>query len=74
VASYAVSLLNPKIIRNLDLAAHGLRIVGRPISNFLPLEKGFLKVGGEQTKREVAKFSVRDADRFDDYQRRLGRP
>jgi phytoene dehydrogenase-like protein len=25
VASYAVSLLNPKIIRDLDLAAHGLR-------------------------------------------------
>ena len=71
VASYAVSLLNPKIIRDLDLAAHGLRIVERPISNFLPLDKGgFLKVGG-QTKREVAKFSVRDADRLDDYQTRL---
>ena len=66
VASYAVSLLNPKIMRDLDLAAHGLRIVERPISNFLPLENGgFLKVGGEQTKREVAKFSLRDADRLD---------
>ncbi len=44
VASYAVSLLNPKIIRDLGLAAHGLRIVERPIANFLPLEKGgFLK-------------------------------
>jgi phytoene dehydrogenase-like protein len=32
VASYAVSLLNPKIIRDLDLAAHGLRIVERPLS------------------------------------------
>jgi phytoene dehydrogenase-like protein len=72
VASYAVSLLNPKIIRDLDLAAHGLRIVERPISNFLPLDDGgFLKVGGGQTKREVAKFSVRDADRLDDYQTRL---
>ncbi len=72
VASYAVSLLNPKIIRDLDLAAHGLRIVERPISNFLPLDNGgFLKVGGGQTKREVAKFSARDADRLDDYQRRL---
>ena len=46
VASYAVSLLNPKIIRDLDLAVHGLRIVDRPVSNFLPLGDGsFLKVG-----------------------------
>jgi phytoene dehydrogenase-like protein len=47
IASYAVSLLNPKIIRELDLAVHGLRIVDRPVSNFLPLGTGsFLKVGG----------------------------
>ncbi len=71
-ASYAVSLLNPKIIRDLDLAEHGLRIVERPIENFLPLgDEGFLKVGGGQTKREVAKFSAKDADRLDDYQKRL---
>jgi phytoene dehydrogenase-like protein len=72
VASYAVSLLNPKIIRELDLAVHGLRIVERPVSNFLRLGDGsFLKVGGSHTKREVAKFSARDAERLDDYQRRL---
>src|ERR1700722_4319763 len=29
VAAYTVSLLNPKIIRDLRLAAHGLRIVER---------------------------------------------
>ena len=72
VASYTVSLLNPKIIRDLDLAAHGLRIIERPISNFLPLEDGrFLKVGGGQTKQQVAKFSQRDADSLGDYQARL---
>jgi phytoene dehydrogenase-like protein len=72
VAAYAVSLLNPKIIRDLNLAAHGLRIVERPIANFLPLEdEKFLKIGGGQTKREVAKFSARDAERLGDYQRRL---
>jgi phytoene dehydrogenase-like protein len=71
-ASYAVSLLNPKILRDLGLAELGLRIVERPISNFLPLGDGrFLKVGGGQTKREVAKFSARDAGRLEDYQRRL---
>ena len=72
VASYTVSLLNPKIIRDLDLAAHGLRIIERPISNFLPLDDGrFLKVGGGQTKQQVAKFSQRDADGLGDYQARL---
>ena len=41
-------------------------------ANFLPLEDGrFLKVGGGRTKQQVAKFSARDADRLDDYQRRL---
>src|SRR6266581_1523 len=46
VAAYTVSLLNPKIIRDLDLAAQGLRIVERRVSNFLPCEDGrFLKVG-----------------------------
>jgi phytoene dehydrogenase-like protein len=45
VAAYTVSLLNPKIIRDLDLHRHGLRLVERPISNFLPLPDGrYLKV------------------------------
>src|SRR5690242_21854282 len=39
-ASYTVSLLHPKVIRDLRLDQHGLRIVERPISNFLPLADG----------------------------------
>jgi phytoene dehydrogenase-like protein len=72
VAAYTVSLLNPKVIRDLDLAGHGLRIVERKLSNFLPLDDGrYLKVGGGKTKEEVAKFSPRDAERLDDYGARL---
>jgi phytoene dehydrogenase-like protein len=72
VAAYTVSLLNPKVIRDLDLARHGLHIVERTLSNFLPLDDGrFLKVGGGKTKSEVAKFSVRDAARLDEYGARL---
>src|SRR5471030_1261073 len=72
VASYTVSLLNPKVIRDLALAQHGLRIVERRIANFLPLDDGrYLKVGGGRTKDEVAKFSERDAGRLDDYHARL---
>lgn len=72
VASYTVSLLNPKIVRDLDLARHGLKIVERRISNFLPLDDGrYMKVGGTATRAEVAKFSKRDAERLDDYHARL---
>ena len=74
VAAYTVSLLSPKIIRDLELPRHGLRIVERPLSNFLPLPDGrFLKVGPGRTKAEVAKFSARDAERLATYETRLTR-
>ena len=72
VASYTVSLLNPKVIADLRLAEHGLRIVERRIANFLPLDDGrYLKTGGGKTHDEVAKFSARDADQLDAYHARL---
>src|SRR5688572_29821925 len=72
IASYTVSLLNPKVIRDLDLHRHGLKIVERKISNFLPLPDGrYLKTGVGQTKAEVAKFSNTDANRLDAYQEKL---
>jgi phytoene dehydrogenase-like protein len=74
VAAYTVSLLNPKIIRDLELHRHGLRIVERPLSNFLPLPDGrYLKVAPGRTKAEVAKFSARDADALAAYEARLER-
>jgi phytoene dehydrogenase-like protein len=72
VASYTVSLLAPKVIADLRLAEHGLRIVERQIANFLPLDDGrYLKTGGGKTHQEVAKFSAHDAERLDAYQARL---
>jgi phytoene dehydrogenase-like protein len=72
VASYTVSLLNPKVIRDLELPRHGLRVVEREISNFLPTEDGrYLCSGGGKTYEEVAKFSKRDAGRLDAYGERL---
>src|SRR5215472_9238520 len=68
VASYTVSLLHPKIIADLSLAEHGLKIVERKLQNFLPLnDREYLASGGERTKGEVAKFSQRDADRLDSF-------
>jgi len=74
VAAYTVSLLNPKIIRELELAAHGLRVVERRLANFLPTEDGrYLCVGAGRTSTEVAKFSPPDAARLDAYSLKLDR-
>jgi phytoene dehydrogenase-like protein len=72
VAAYTVSLLNPKVIRDLELPRHGLRIVERRLSNFLPTADGrYLCTGADSSRAEVAKFSLNDAQRLDDYGRRL---
>jgi phytoene dehydrogenase-like protein len=72
VAAYTVSLLNPKVIRDLDLPRHGLRVVERKLANFLPLDATrYLKIGAGKTEREVAKFSARDAARLATYGERL---
>ena len=70
VASYTVSLLNQRVIDDMNLHAHGLEIVERPFANFLPTQDGrYLKMGGglERTQAEVAKFSARDAETLPRY-------
>ena len=66
VASYTVSLLQPKVIADMALERRGLRVVNRPIANFLPLSAqpgDYLLMGGglERSQREAAKFSRKDA-------------
>ncbi|MGA8706640.1 MAG: NAD(P)/FAD-dependent oxidoreductase [Steroidobacteraceae bacterium] len=74
VAAYTVSLLNPKVIRDLELARFGLRVVERRLSNFLPTADGrYLCTGAGRTAAEVARFSHDDAQRLDDYGARLDR-
>ncbi|HYU24530.1 MAG TPA: FAD-dependent oxidoreductase, partial [Thermoanaerobaculia bacterium] len=67
-AAYTVSLLNPKIIRELKLADHGLRVVERPFANFLPLADGrSFRLGPTlpDTQRELSRFSARDAQHLE---------
>lgn len=72
VASYTVSLLNPRIIADLDLPRHGLKIVDRRMSNFLPLPGGdALEAGPGRTRDSVARFSQRDAQALEAYEARL---
>jgi phytoene dehydrogenase-like protein len=73
-AAYTVSLLQPKVMRDLKLAEHGLRIVERRAQNFLPLPDGrYLLTGERHGAREIAKFSAKDAARFPAYQAEIGR-
>ena len=72
VAAYTVSLLNPKVIRDMELPKYGLRVVERKLANFLPTDDGrYLKVGEGVTHAEVAKFSPADAGRLEAYGRKL---
>ena len=69
-ASYTVSLLNPKVIADLRLREHGLKIIERPLSNFLPLaDGGALSIGPTlaDTQQAVARFSARDAQALPHY-------
>jgi phytoene dehydrogenase-like protein len=72
VAAYTVSLLNPRIIADLKLGDHGLRIVERRAQNFLPAPDGsYLLTGEGRTYQSIAKLSQHDAGRIDTFTREL---
>src|SRR5450432_313169 len=65
--SYIASMLLPRVIRDLELASHGLHMV--PCDPFLqvPLQNGGIIrwwPESECTAAEIAKFSARDAKSF----------
>ena len=69
-ASYTVSLLHPKVIADLRLPEHGLRIIERPVQNFLPLPDGRSFSAGPtaaDTLASLRRFSTADAARLPDY-------
>jgi phytoene dehydrogenase-like protein len=74
-ASYTVSLLRPKIIRDMRLHERGWRVIERTISNFFPHEDGYLKLGGgtARTQAEFARFNAKDAETFPRYEEALER-
>ena len=70
VLSYVVSLLRPEIIRDLELAKHGLEIL--PLDGtFTPLHGDFLWRTDDhaQTLREIRRWSAADADAYEEYGR-----
>ena len=76
VASYTVSLLNPKVIAELELARHGLRVVERPVANFWPVDetRGLVMPYGLAARQQaIAAFSAKDAERLPAYDAALER-
>ncbi len=64
-ASYTVSLLNPKVIADLELSRFGLRIVERDIANFWPLGAdpgAFLKLPFEADRAHTEFERISPAD------------
>ena len=76
VASYTVSLLNPKIIRELELAKFGLRVIERPAANFWPVDEArglLMPYGLAARQKAIHEFSQHDARRLPAYDAALDR-
>jgi len=67
-ASYTVSLLQPKVIRDMELERHGLKVILRKRDNFLPGDGEYLVSGrGGLTRRDIARLNRADAVGYDRY-------
>src|SRR5947208_2158516 len=67
-ASYTVSLLQPKVIRDMQLERHGLKVVLRKTDNFLPGDGDYLLSGRNGlTRKEIARHHKPDAEAYDRY-------
>src|SRR5579885_883865 len=68
--SYAYSLFDPQISRDLELERYGLRVVSTDPDLFVPFPDGkhiFIWGDAKKTSQEFEKFSHRDARRYENY-------
>jgi len=71
-ASYVCSLLDPQIVSDLDLPAHGYSAYRKEPASFTPLADGrSLLLGSDaaQNEREIAAFDRRDVAGFAEFER-----
>jgi phytoene dehydrogenase-like protein len=69
VCSYVVSLFRPHIIRELELAKHGMELIPLECS-FLPLPDGDSLcrwADRHETRREISRFSPKDAEIYPEF-------
>ena len=72
-ASYTVSLLQPKVIKDMELERHGLNVVLRKMDNFLPGDGKYLLSGRDGlTRSEIARHVPTDGAAYDQYNQELG--
>jgi len=73
-AAYVVSLFRPEIVRDLELDRHGYALLPRNPSSFTPFPDGRSLLMGPDpalNRREVSRFSARDAARLPEYEAML---
>lgn len=73
--SYALSLLRPEIVRDLELVRHGLRVIPYHGSVTLMGDGRYLAASSHSDvmRREISRFSKRDADAYQQYSRDMRR-
>jgi phytoene dehydrogenase-like protein len=75
-AAYVNSLFHTGIVRDLRLADYGYEVLARNPSSFTPFPDGrslIMSPDAELTRKEIAKFSARDAERYPQYEEMLER-
>src|SRR5580658_777820 len=75
-ASYLSSLMQEKVVRDLELARFGYLVDAKDPAFFSPFPDGrhlFMWQDRAKTLQEIAKFSKRDAEIYPDYEARLER-
>jgi phytoene dehydrogenase-like protein len=75
-AAYLTSLLQERIVRDLDLPRFGYQVDAKDPAFFSAFPDGrhlFFWQDGRRTLEEIAKFSKRDAERFGEYEEYLER-
>lgn len=76
-ASYVNSLFLQQIVRDLELEKYGYKTYPRDPSSFTPLPDGrYLMLGPDPdfNRREIAKFSAKDAEAYPRYEETLAGP
>lgn len=73
--SYAISLLRPDIVHDLDLVNHGMMVLPLP-TTFAPMENGdYLEMGPDHyyNYHQIARHSKKDAEAYNDYNHMMER-
>jgi phytoene dehydrogenase-like protein len=73
-AAYVNSLFRKEIVRDLRLADHGFALLERNPSSFSPFPDGrflMLSADADSNRREISKFSTRDAENYPKYEAML---